>query len=243
MFNYEKVGDKIAVVNSTKRQRKVYLSDDDGKESIDLKDGSEFMLSPDKMNERTTMYVTGSAGSGKSYFVAKYTEEYHKTFKTNPIFLISENDNDPAFDSKDYVKRIEISDMVENPLDWKEFQECLVIFDDIDSIKGKLGKVVDDLRDKLLKNSRKFKVSVISTAHDSTGIKLKSVLNESKIIVFFMMNYNRSLKYLLENYLGMDKHVVEKIKNNKSRWTAFVKGYPCYLIQQKSIKTIPSLEK
>ena len=41
----------------------------------------------------------------------------------------------------------------------------------------------------------------------------------------------------------MDKHVVEKIKNNKSRWTAFVKGYPCYLIQQKSIKTIPSLEK
>ena len=64
-----------------------YFSDDDGKESIDLKDG-EFMLSPDKMSERTTMYVTGSAGSGKSYFVAKY-----KTFKTNSIFLISENDN------------------------------------------------------------------------------------------------------------------------------------------------------
>ena len=243
MFNYEKNGNKIAVVNSTKRQRKVYLSDDDGKESIDLKDGSEFMLSPDKTVERTTMYVTGSAGSGKSYFVAKYTEEYHKTFKTNPIFLISENDNDPAFDSKDYVKRIEISDMVENPLDWKEFAECMVIFDDIDSIKGKLGKVVDDLRDKLLKNSRKFKVSVISTSHDSTGIKLKSVLNESKIIVFFMRNYNRSLKYLLENYLGMNKQVVEKVKNSKSRWTAFVKGYPCYLIQQKSIKTIPSLEK
>ena len=117
------------------------------------------MLSPDKLNERTTMYVTGSAGSGKSYFVAKFCEEYHKTFKTNPIFLISENDNDPIFDSKDYIKRIEISDMVENPLDWKEFQECMVIFDDIDSIKGKLGKVVDDLRDKLLKNSRKFKVS------------------------------------------------------------------------------------
>ena len=58
-----------------------------------------------------------------------------------------------------------------------------------------------------------------------------------------MLNYNRSLKYLLENYLGMNKQVVEKVKNSKSRWTAFVKGYPCYLIQQKSIKTIPSLEK
>jgi hypothetical protein len=243
MFNYEKNGDKIAVVNSSKRQRKVYFSEDDGKESLELNNDSEFMLSPDKLNERTTMYVCGSAGSGKSYFVAKYCFEYHKVFKTNPIYLISENDSDPAFDDKDYVKRIEINDMVENPIDWKEFAECLIIFDDIDSIKGKLGKTIDDLRDKLLKNSRKFKVSVISTAHDSTGIKLKSVLNESKTIVFFMMNYNRSLKYLLENYLGMNKDVIEKLKKSKSRWTAFVKSYPCYLIQQKLITTIPSLEK
>ena len=59
----------------------------------------------------------------------------------------------------------------------------------IDSIKGKLGKTIDDLRDKLLKNSRKFKVSLMSTSHDASGIKLKSVLNESKTIVFFMMIY------------------------------------------------------
>ena len=130
MFNYEKNGDRVAVVNSTKRQRKVYLSEDDGKESLELKDGNEFMLSPDKMKERETMYVCGSAGSGKSYFVAKYCEEYHKTFKQNPIYLISENDSDPAFDNKDYIKRIEIHDMHENPIDWKEFNECLVIFDD-----------------------------------------------------------------------------------------------------------------
>ena len=238
MFNFEKNGDKIAVVNGGKRQRKVYFNESDGKESIELND-CEFMLSPDKMIERQTMYVCGSAGSGKSYFVAKYCEEYHKVFKHNSIFLISENNEDPVFDNKDYIKRIEISDMVENPIDWKEFNECLVIFDDIDSIKGKLGKTIDDLRDKLLKNSRKFKVSVISTSHDACGLKLKSVLNESKIIVFFMMNYNRSLKYLLENYLGMQKDVIEKLKKSKSRWTAFVKSYPCYLIQQKMISTIP----
>ena len=68
MFNYEKNGDRVAVVNSTKRQRKVYLSEDDGKESLELKDGNEFMLSPDKMKERETMYVCGSAGSGKKLF-------------------------------------------------------------------------------------------------------------------------------------------------------------------------------
>ena len=162
-FNLEKDGDKIAVINSDKRQKKLYFSEsDDGKEEIVLKPNEQFMLSPDKNTERITMYVCGSAGSGKSYFVAQYCEEYHKTFKSNPIYLISENDQDKAFDSKDYIKRIEISDMDVNPLDWKEFSDCLIIFDDIDSIKGKLGKTIDELRDKLLKNSRKFSLCHIN---------------------------------------------------------------------------------
>ena len=182
--------------------------------------------------------------SGKSYFVAEYCEQYHKTFKNNHIYLISESNEDKVFDDKQYIKRVEIEglDTEDSSEFWRDFENCLVIFDDIDSIKGKLGKAIDDLRDKLLKNSRKAKCSVISTAHDATGIKLKSVLNESKIIVFFMMNYNRSLKYLLENYLGINKEVIEKLKTSKSRWTAFTKAYPCYLIQQQMISTIPALE-
>ena len=255
MFNLEKVGEKIAVINNSvryKRKNKIYLnkdilmSEDIIKESNDIKiENGEIMLSPDKDTERITMYCCGSAGSGKSYFVAQYCEQYHKTFKNNPIFLISENDSDPAFDSKDYIKRIIIEDLYENPLDWREFENCMVIFDDIDSIKGKLGKTVDALRDKLLKNSRKFKVSVVSTSHDACGQSLKSVLNESKIIVFFMLNYNRSLKYLLENYLGLDKNTILKLKktSDSSRWTAYVKGYPSYLIQQKLITTIKKYEE
>ena len=255
MFNLEKVGEKIAVINNSvryKRKNKIYLKKDklDGedkiKESDDIRiENGEIMLSPDKDTERITMYCCGSAGSGKSYFVAQYCEQYHKTFKNNPIFLISENDSDPAFDSKDYTKRIIIEDLYENPLDWREFENCMVIFDDIDSIKGKLGKTVDALRDKLLKNSRKFKVSVVSTSHDACGQSLKSVLNESKIIVFFMLNYNRSLKYLLENYLGINKEAILKLKktSDSSRWTAYVKGYPSYLIQQKLITTIKKYEE
>ena len=68
------------------------------------------------------------------------------------------------------------------------------------------------IRDKLLKNSRKFKVSVISTSHDACGQSLKSVLNESKITVFFILTYNRSLKYL-ESHLGINKDVIMELKN------------------------------
>ena len=256
MFNFSKVGEKIAIIDKSlkyKRKNKIYLnnskdtSDDQFIKQFDniTLDEGEFMLSPDKDNERTTMYVFGFAGSGNSYFVAQYVQEYHKTFKNNMIYLISENDEDPAFDKLDYVKRIIIEDLHENPLDWREFENCLIIFDDIDSIKGKLGKTIDELRDKLLKNSRKFKVSVISTSHDACGIKLKSVLNESKIIVFFMLNYNRSLKYLLENYIGLGKNAIQKLRqhSSKSRWTAYVKGYPSYLVQQKLITTVNHFEE
>ena len=54
-FNYQKDGDKIAVIN-TKRIKKVYFSDD-GFKDIHLKDEQQFMLSPDKNIERITMYV------------------------------------------------------------------------------------------------------------------------------------------------------------------------------------------
>ena len=56
-FNYQKDGDKIAVIN-TKRIKKVYFSEsDDGFKDIHLKDEQQFMLSPDKNIERITMYV------------------------------------------------------------------------------------------------------------------------------------------------------------------------------------------
>lgn len=246
-FNFEKDGIKIAVINSEKRQKKLYFSEDDGNDEINLKDG-QFMVSPDKLLlERETIYCFGSAGSGKSYWVSAYCTEYNKVFKNNPIYLISEQDEDKAFDSKEYIKRININDLVQNPLDWKEFinEPCLVIFDDIDSISNKkLSQAVELLRDQLLKNARKYRVSVISTSHEGCeGRKTKAVLNESRVIVFFPRNYNRSLKYLMESYLGLDKVCIEKIKQSKSRWCAYVKSYPCYLIEEKRAITIPKLCK
>ena len=101
MFNFSKVGEKIAIIDKSlkyKRKNKIYMNN--SKDTADDQfikqfdniaiDEGEFMLSPDKDTERTTMYVCGSAGSGKSYFVSQYVQEYHKTFKNNMIYLISE---------------------------------------------------------------------------------------------------------------------------------------------------------
>jgi hypothetical protein len=254
-FNFDKVGKKICEIKNNvryKTKNKVYVCNEafEGDEKIkDFSDleiqSGEFQLSPSKDMERVTMYITSPSGGGKSYFASQYIQEYHKVLPKNEIYLVSEQDVDPAFDKLDYIKRIIIDDLDKDPLHYREFENCLVLFDDTDSIRGKLGKAVDALRDKLLKNSRKFKVSVITTNHSCCGQDIKAVLNESEIIVFFMMSYNRSLKYLLENYIGLNKKTIDKLKTNssKSRWTAYIKGYPCVLIQQKFITTVSKLEE
>ena len=246
MFNLNKIGKAICSINDNTqyKNKKLYICndqlDDDIKQfnNMTLKTG-KFQLTIDKDADRSTMFVCGSAGSGKSYYVADYLKEYHKVLPKNLIYLICEGNEDPVFDSLDYVLRIELNDVVSDPLNWEDFKNCLVIFDDVDGMTGKLKKIIYELRDKLLKNSRKYKVSVISTSHGATGIELKSVLNESQCIVFFMANYNRSLKYLLESYVGLDKKAIEKLrKMKKSRATTYIKNYPSILLQDQFITTI-----
>jgi hypothetical protein len=246
MFNLNKIGKAVCSIqdNVQYKNKKIFICndqlDDDVKQFNDmtLKIG-KFQLTIDKEVDRSTMFVCGSAGSGKSYFVADYLKEYHRVLPKNPIYLVCEGLEDPVFDCLDYVHRVELDDVVTNPLNWLDFKDCMVVFDDVDGMVGKLKRVIYELRDKLLKNSRKYKVSVISTSHGATGLELKSVLNESQFIVFFMANYNRSLKYLLESYVGLDKKAIEKLRKMKSsRSTTYIKNYPSILLQDKYITTI-----
>lgn len=213
--------------------------------AINLKKG-KFQYMTDKGRDRETIYCCGSAGSGKSYWIKLYLENcYMKQFKNNQIYLFSECEDDPAF-SNIKMNRFKIKDdkFLDDPLDFRDFENCLCIFDDIDAIKGKLGKFLYDLRDKLLKNSRKYGVSVITTNHSPTGLDQKAVLNESNVIVFFMHNFNRSLKYLLQNYIGMDKLGIENLRKlKKSRWTAYIKCFPNVIMDEYNLYKLNDLNE
>lgn len=238
-------GQEIAIIKNNPKYKKTkfYVSDTEdnkikGFDNFHIDEGT-FQYVTDEDKDRDTIYICGSAGSGKSYWTGKYCEEYYKNNKKNPIYLISEGSADPALDQLKNLQRVKVDDtLLEDPIEWTEFDNCLVIFDDIDAYTGKLKKYIYSLLDKLLKNARKNKVSVIMTSHSCTGLELKAVLNEANVIVFFMKNYNRSLKYLLEGYVGLNKDGIKKLKANKSRWTAFVKTYPNVIIQEKDIFTI-----
>jgi GTPase SAR1 family protein len=203
---------------------------------LHLPDNYNFMPIPNKNLDRSTILIIGMAGSGKSYFASQWLSEYQKLYPKYPIYIFSEKTYDEQLDKIKNTKRIKLShDLTE--LDYTEFAESCCVFDDIDGLDKPIRKIVNILRDKLLKLGRSQKTTVVSTNHNSTdGIDTKTLLNEAQTIVFFMANYNRSLKYLLENYLGMTKEDISKTRKNKSRWTAYVKqSYPNVVIQQKDI--------
>jgi len=246
-LNTSHIGTPVAIIKNSKKYAKTVFSvspDDEknGFNSFDIVDNGIFQVIPNPDKERSTVYIAGSAGSGKSYWTARYIEEYKKQNSDNPVYLITEaNDPDPAFEKLD-LKKVNLDGILEDPIDYNEFSDCCCVFDDVDALTGKLYKYVYLLRDKLLKNSRKKRVSVVSTSHTFTNRDLSAVLNESEVIVFFMSNYNRSLKYLLESYIGLNKEGINTLRKTRSRWCSFLKTYPNVIIQEKKIQTINHLQ-
>lgn len=248
-LNLSGIGQEVAIIKNNDKYKKVkiFVSDEEDEkiqtyQNLEL-DNGVFQYVSDKDKDRDTIYICGSAGSGKSYWTGKYCEEYYKRNKENPIYLISEGSADPALDELKNLQRVKIDETIlDEPIEWTEFENCLCIFDDVDAYTGKLKKYIYSLMDKLLKNARKNKVSVVMTSHSCTGLELKAVLNEANVIVWFPKNYNRSLKYLLESYVGLDKNSIKKLHKNKSRWCAFVKSYPNVIIQEKNLTTLTNLQ-
>lgn len=249
-LNVENIGRKIAIVNNNKKLKNTTIYVNETIEEIvkpfdELTiDEGQFQYVPDIKRDRDTIFICGAAGSGKSYWAGKYLKEYRKTYKEAPIYIFSEGKEDAALDVIKDIKRIPLDDdLLQNPIQWQDFEgPCCVLFDDIDALKGQIYKYIYDLRDKLLKNARKNKVSVITTNHTCSGAELKAVLNESNVIVFFMANYNRALKYLMENYIGLNKKGITELKRKRSRWTAFIKSYPNVILQEKECLTIGKLQ-
>jgi len=251
-LNIGGVGRDVAIVRDSddKKYKKIKISVSDEVDdkmvktfdSLSINSG-RFQYIPDLDRDRDSIYIAGTAGSGKSFWVGQYLREYVKLYPDNKIFFFSESHlEDSAFRGISMKRVIIDSSWIEEPIDFHDFEDCCCIFDDIDALTGKLKKAVYELRDKLLKNSRKAKVSVLSTSHTFTGIDNKAVLNESDVIVFFMQNYNKSLKYLLENYVGLDNDGIKILKQIKSRWCAYVKSYPNVIITERCIFSIKKLQ-
>lgn len=246
-LNLNKIGRYIAKIEGGKYNNKIVSvyegldEDGDFKRFNRLKIDGKYHQIPDPDKEREILYITGPSGSGKSTYSANYIDEWKKQHKGRPIYLFSALPEDESLDRVS-PKRIKIDDrLITEPLSASDFEDSLVIFDDIDVISNKAHREeVYKILNQILEVGRHYKISCILTNHLPTnGKDTRRILNECHSITYFPHSgAGRQINYLLKDYLGLDKKQIKKFKDSKSRWATIYKNYPNMGMTEKELYTL-----
>jgi hypothetical protein len=248
-MNFEGEGHAFALIENTedkKDRKKVYITETPNKvagscfNELRLKDkpNLRFQPIPDKEIERTIRYITGASGSGKSYWIRAYAEEYHRIYPKREVYVISSLKDDPTLDKLKYLKRLKIHEpaFMGESFEVNDFKDSLVIFDDTDCLQNKfLKKKIDGILNILLETGRHTSTEVAFSSHLAcNGLETRRILNECKSVTIFPHGLGgKSLKYLLDNYFGLDKEQIQRIKKLNSRWVTIQKGFPMLVMSEK----------
>ncbi len=251
-MNFEQSGPLIATIKNKEPKEKkdkidvnIY-NDYDNKdnlktyfEELELTNPDEyFQIMPNKKS-RACGYITGSSGSGKSWYVKQYIIEYHKLLPKNKIYVLSSLKSDDSLDSLKYIKRLKLDDKFLNAdITIEDFKDTLVIADDTDVIKNKYVRdKVYNIIDQILEIGRHHNISLLITNHLATnGTDTKRAINEAHFVVIFPMTISsRAKRYLLGEYLGLSKEQLKELNTLKSRAITIIRAYPKLILSEKKI--------
>ena len=138
--------------------------------------------------------------------------------------------------SLDAVKpqRIRLYESIsQEPIQIEDLSDSVVIFDDIDVISDKrIRDAVYNILNKTLEIGRHFKITALVTNHLPTnGKETRRILNEAHQVVYFPHSASGRIKYLLVDYLGLDKKMIAYFRRQNSRWCCIFKTtrrYTCW---------------
>lgn len=188
-------------------------------------------------NQREAIYINGPSGAGKTSFTARYVQAYHATHPKNLVWIISQKDEDPAYDKLGaYVKRIPLDREFRDgdPLGPSDFENSLVIFDDVEAIPDKkMSEAVYALKNNLLTTGRSKGINIIICTHIAMNHeKTKVDLTECDSYLIFRQASAYHTKRLLKTYVGLDTKTIDRIYSIPSRWVFIKKTFPMYALAE-----------
>lgn len=245
-FNFSKVGETAAtVVGGALDKKKLYLdkdcTDDDYVKSftkIELPKESKFQQMPRSDFNSEVYYITGSRGSGKSWYTEKLIEQIRSVHKDYPIYVISPLDDN--YNQFKNMKRVIIDEtLITDPISYKEFANSIVVFDDIEAITN--NKILNSLMETMKEivfvgrhaNIQCFYISHIAC----NGPKTKAILKETNSITCFPSSFDCTTGYLMKSYFGLTTNEIEFVLSHNSRFCTYYKLAPNYLIFENEIYT------
>jgi len=190
--------------------------------------------------QRCAVYISGPGGSGKSFWTAMFIKEIQKLkkYKSYPVYLFCGSSLiDPAFENIKNLNTINIYDDNLFRLTMEEFKECIVLYDDYESITDKnIKNFLDALLKSLLELSRKQHTIILTINHMTTNYNQTrhTIFESDTFCLFPSANMNSVLKFL-KNYMDFTKEQLEDIKSLKTRAIVVRKNAPRYLISEKQI--------
>jgi len=232
----------------------IYLHDDNsGEKSLEFEDMNIFPLLKFKEGEHQNnrIAILAKSGAGKSHFVGRLLDTMKSKALGDPdreIVIISGVDQDAPLDrprgkkgEKQPPERIDLNDPSLSELDSSDFENCIVVFDDIENLTNKtINKQVLNLRNSLLEKGRHKNIDVISISHNALGGNVtRFVHSESTAcVVFPRYSQVHQLSTYLSKYIGLSKQAIEKIMDigeHKSRWVYISNLAPTYIIYEHGI--------
>ena len=207
---------------------------------LQISNDSKFQQVANTTKEREILYITGCSGSGKSTYTRKFIEEMRKVKKDIPVYLFSSLPDDESLDSIK-PKRIILDDsLIDDPIDIKEFADTVVIFDDIDVLTNKkIREEVYKIMNQGLEIGRHYRINMVITNHlPSNGKDTRRVLNESSSFTYFPHSANAKIRYFLENYVGIDKKMINYFKKQSTRAVTFFKNFPMLYLTDHEVGLI-----
>jgi hypothetical protein len=233
--------DKFVGSGEAKEVYEKIIKDSKSDKVIELDDSGMFELlpSPDP-KKREVWYIAGQSGSGKSYVAKGLAHYYHKLYPERGVYLVSKLNEDSTLDTLKFLKRVNIQSFIDDYPDLDEFKDCMVIFDDYDTLTGDAEKVITKIVDDLAIMGRHTNTTMLCLSHYLTNYKkTRLLLNEATHIVVYPLSTSyHALRYLLKNYVGVDEEDLKRQRKLGSRWLAYAKGFPQFMISQKNAEIL-----
>ena len=99
----------------------------------------------------------------------------------------------------------------------------------------KIRHAVSNIMNKVLEIGRHFKTTALVTNHlPTSGKDTRRILNEAHQVIYFPHSASGRIKYLLIEYLGLNKKMVQYFRKQNSRWGCIFENYPVvYMLEHK----------
>ena len=215
---------------------------DGGLKTISLPPGSSFQcVPPPDPKAREICFISGASGSGKTYWAAGYAKCYKKLFPARNVYLLSKLEQDDTLDGFNFIKRIKISSLVEDPIKSVDvFKESLVMIDDVEGLSKEELSAVAKIRDDIATLGRHWCISLLVLQHLSSNYKdTRVILLEAMRIILFPHGSSASqFRYICSHYLGLGKDEITALRKAPSRWVCINKNFPAAVVTENQARIL-----